>query len=280
MARQTTYTPGPDIPDDQIVRDRQGRVIDRDTLIKGIGHYVGTAMPGQVGNFAVSGHRTTYGRPFHNIDLLRKGDVIVVETKTSYIVYAVERHVIVEIATLLTDDDLDTAGFARFDAIVAGVRAYNVRKAMRAAHPKLMAWVQNGGTYVVEYNRPTLPVLLVDPPGPYPFKVSEERVTVEEAPVKILDPANPIFTMPNKITQADFNGWVQERGVYFTTDWDPRYQTVLESHDPGEPDHPGGELYTRYGKGVFIYTGYAWFRQLPAGVPGAYRLFVNLVSAR
>jgi hypothetical protein len=181
---------------------------------------------------------------------------------------------------LLTDDDLDAADFTRFDAIVAGVRAYNVRKAMRAAHPKLLAWVQNGGTYVVEYNRPTLPVLLVDPPGPYPFKVSEERVTVEEAPVKILDPANPIFTTPNKITQADFNGWVQERGVYFAKDWDPRYQTVLESHDPGEPDHPGGELYTRYGKGVFIYTGYAWFRQLPAGVPGAYRLFVNLVSAR
>ncbi|HEX7419883.1 MAG TPA: LmbE family protein, partial [Thermoanaerobaculia bacterium] len=77
-----------------------------------------------------------------------------------------------------------------------------------------------------------------------------------------------------------FNGWVQERGVYFTTDWDPRYQTVLESHDPGEAEHPGGELYTHYGKGVFIYTGYAWFRQLPAGVPGAYRLFVNLVSAR
>ena len=151
---------------------------------------------------------------------------------------------------------------------------------MRAAHPKLLAWVQNGGTYVVEYNRPSLPVLLVDPPGPYPFKVTDERVTVEEAPVKILDPANPIFTTPNKITQADFNGWVQERGVYFAKDWDPRYQTVLESHDPGESDHPGGELYTRYGKGVFIYTGYAWFRQLPAGVPGAYRLFVNLVSAR
>ena len=182
--------------------------------------------------------------------------------------------------TLLTDEDLNTADFKGFDAIVAGVRAYNVRKAMRAAHPKMLAWVQNGGTYVVEYNRPTLPVLLVDPPGPYPFKVTEERVTVEEAPVKILDPANPIFTTPNKITQADFNGWVQERGVYFATDWDPRYQTVLESHDPGESEHPGGELYTRYGKGVFIYTGYAWFRQLPAGVPGAYRLFVNLVSAR
>lgn len=181
--------------------------------------------------------------------------------------------------TLLTDEDLGAGAFSRFDAIVAGVRAYNVRKAMRAAHPKLLAWVESGGTYVVEYNRPSLPPLLVDPPGPYPFKITDERVTVEEAPVTILDPANPIFTTPNKITQADFHGWVQERGVYFTKDWDPRYRTVLESHDPGETEHPGGELYARYGKGVFIYSGYAWFRQLPAGVPGAYRLFVNMVSA-
>ncbi|MGZ8796546.1 MAG: PIG-L family deacetylase [Thermoanaerobaculia bacterium] len=182
--------------------------------------------------------------------------------------------------TLLSDADLDAANFARFDAIVAGVRAYNVRKAIKAAHPKLMEYVSNGGTFVVQYNRPTLPVLLLDPPGPYPFKVIDERVTVEDAPVKILDPAHPLMTTPNKITQADFSGWVQERGVYFTTGWDPKYQTVLESHDPGEADHPGGELFARHGKGVFIYTGYAWFRQLPAGVPGAYRLFVNLVSAR
>lgn len=182
--------------------------------------------------------------------------------------------------TLLSDDDLNAGDFSRFDTIVAGVRAYNVRKAIRAAHPKLLAWVQNGGTYVVQYNRPSLPVLLVDPPGPYPFKVTDDRVTVEEAPVKIVDPASPLLTTPNRITQADFNGWVQERGVYFAADWDPKYQTVLESHDPGEPERLGGELYTRYGKGVFIYTGYAWFRQLPAGVPGAFRLFVNLVSAR
>lgn len=181
---------------------------------------------------------------------------------------------------MITDDELASGDFSKFDAIVAGVRAYNVRRAMRAAHPKLLAWVENGGTYVVQYNRPSLPGLLVDPPGPYPFKVTDERVTVEDAPVKMIDPASPVLTSPNKITQADFNGWVQERGVYFTTDWDPKYQTVLESHDPGEPEKPGGELYTRYGKGVFIYTGYAWFRQLPAGVPGAYRLFVNLVSAR
>ncbi|HSP14333.1 MAG TPA: PIG-L family deacetylase [Thermoanaerobaculia bacterium] len=182
--------------------------------------------------------------------------------------------------TMLTDADLDAANFSRFDAIVAGVRAYNTRPAMRTAHGKLLAWVEKGGTYVVQYSSLNPQPLLVDPPGPYPFKVTSERVTVEEAPVRILDPSHPLLTTPNKITAEDFNGWVQERGVYFTKDWDTKYQTVLESHDPGEPDHPGGELYTHYGKGVFIYTGYAWFRQLPAGVPGAFRLFVNLVSAR
>jgi LmbE family N-acetylglucosaminyl deacetylase len=182
--------------------------------------------------------------------------------------------------SLLTDADLDAANFTRFDAIVAGVRAYNTRPAMRAAHAKLLAWVQNGGTYVVQYNSLNPQPLLVDPPGPYPFKVTSDRVTVEEAPVKILDAASPLMTTPNKITPDDFNGWVQERAVYFTKDWDPKYQTVLESHDPGEADHAGGELYTRYGKGVFIYTTYVWFRQVPAGVPGAIRQFVNLVSAR
>jgi LmbE family N-acetylglucosaminyl deacetylase len=182
--------------------------------------------------------------------------------------------------TLLSDDDLDAANFARFDAIVTGVRAYNARRAMRTAHPKLLAYAQNGGTLVVQYNSTNPQPLLVDPPGPYPFKVTSERVTVEEAPVKMIDPAQPLLTTPNKISVSDFNGWVQERGVNFTNAWDPKYHTVLESHDPGESDHPGGELYTRYGKGVFIYTCYAWFRELPAGVPGAYRLFINLVSAR
>ncbi len=182
--------------------------------------------------------------------------------------------------TLLTDADLTSANFGRFDAIVAGVRAYNTRPAMRTAHAKLLAWVQSGGTYVVQYNSLSPQPLLVDPPGPYPFKVSSDRVTVEEAPVKMLDPAHPLLTVPNKITAEDFNGWVQERGLYFAREWDPKFQTVLESHDPGEAEHPGGELYTRYGKGVFIYTSYAWFRQLPAGVPGAFKMFVNLVSAR
>jgi LmbE family N-acetylglucosaminyl deacetylase len=182
--------------------------------------------------------------------------------------------------TLLTDDDLDRGDFAKYDTIVTGVRAYNARPRMRLAHPKLMEYVKNGGTLVVQYNSTNPQPLLVDVPGPYPFKVTTERVTVEEAPVRFVHPDSPLLNTPNKITDADFSGWVQERGLNFVKDWDPQYQTVLASHDPNEPDKEGGELFAHYGKGAFVYTAYAWFRQLPAGVPGAYKMFVNLVSAR
>jgi LmbE family N-acetylglucosaminyl deacetylase len=179
--------------------------------------------------------------------------------------------------TLLTDADLERGDFARYDAIVTGVRAYNTRKRLKLAQPKLLEYVNNGGTLVVQYN--TLQELLIDSPGPYPFRITNERVTVEEAPVRFVHPDHPLLNTPNKITAADFNGWVQERGLYFANNWDPRYQTVLATNDPGESEKEGGELYARYGKGVYIYTSYSWFRQLPAGVPGAYRLFANLVSA-
>ena len=104
-------------------------------------------------------------------------------------------------------------------------------------------------------------------------------MTVEEAPVQILDAANPVLNFPNKIGPADFDGWVQERGLYFPSEWDSHYQTVIATSDPGEKPLAGGILYARYGKGVYIYTSYSWFRQLPAGVPGAWRIFANLVSA-
>ena len=180
--------------------------------------------------------------------------------------------------TLLSDADLERADFTKFDAIVTGVRAYNTRKRLKGAQPKLLDYVKDGGTLVVQYN--TLQELVIESPGPYPFKISNDRVTVEEAPVKFVKADHPLLTAPNKITAADFEGWVQERGLYFTRDWDPRYETVLASNDPGEPEKAGGELYARYGKGVYIYTAYDWFRELPAGVPGAYKLFANLVSAK
>jgi hypothetical protein len=119
--------------------------------------------------------------------------------------------------------------------------------------------------------------------GPYPFAVpfgNKYRVTVEESPVKFTDPDSPLLQYPNHINPKDFEGWVQERGVYFAAQWDPHYHTVLSSQDPGEDPLAGGELWTRYGKGVYIFTAYSWFRQLPAGVPGAWRLFANLLSAK
>ena len=105
------------------------------------------------------------------------------------------------------------------------------------------------------------------------------RVTMEEAPVTFPDPNHPLLSAPNKITERDFEGWVQERGLYFASEWDPQYESVFESHDPGEKPQPGGMLYAHYGKGVYIFTAYSWFRQLPAGVPGAYRIFANMISA-
>lgn len=183
--------------------------------------------------------------------------------------------------TLLTDADLDRGDFAQYDAIVAGIRAYNTRKRLRLAHDRLMEYIANGGTMVVQYNtQNALDDLAVPYPGPYPFKISRDRVTVENAPVTLVAPEHPVVAAPNRITAADFEGWVQERGLYFPNEWDSKYTTVISSGDPGESDKPGGQLVARHGKGVFIYTAYAWWRQLPAGVPGAIRAFVNLVSAR
>ena len=179
--------------------------------------------------------------------------------------------------TLLSDDELENSDLSRYAAIVTGIRAYNTRPRLKLAEARLMDYVEKGGTVVAQYN--TTGDLVTEQLGPYPFKLSRDRVTVEEAPVRFLSPSSPLLTFPNRLTPADFDGWVQERGLYFAGTWDPRYETVIESHDPGEGEKPGGLLYARHGKGAFVYTGYAFFRQLPAGVPGAYRLFVNLVSA-
>ncbi|MEO8586081.1 MAG: PIG-L family deacetylase [Acidobacteriota bacterium] len=179
--------------------------------------------------------------------------------------------------TLLSDDELENGDLSRYAAIVTGIRAYNTRPRLKLAETRLMDYVERGGTVVAQYN--TTGDLVTDQLGPWPFKVSRDRVTVEEAPVRFVNPATSLLTFPNKLTPADFDGWVQERGLYFPGTWDPRYETVIESHDPGDGEKPGGLLYAKHGKGAFVYTGYAFFRQLPAGVPGAYRLFVNLVSA-
>jgi LmbE family N-acetylglucosaminyl deacetylase len=181
---------------------------------------------------------------------------------------------------LLSDADLDRGDFSQFDAVIAGIRAYNTRKRLKVANDSLLRYVENGGTLVVQYNTSNgLGDLVVDP-GPYPFKITRDRVTVEEAPVRFIDPTHPLLNTPNKITAADFNGWVQERGLYFTKDWDAKYTTLFGMNDPGETEKTGAELYVKHGKGVFIYTTLAWWRQLPAGVPGAIKAFVNRVSAK
>jgi hypothetical protein len=232
--------------------------------------------------------------------------------------------------TLLTKDDLTRGDLSRFDAIVTGVRAWNVRADLRANYQRLFRYVEDGGTLIVQYNvaetgppgaaRPNtsspngaqgrqtpngdgaaapagdggasapvspftgmpLDTTALDHIGPYPIKESrdpKERVTVEEAPVKFPNPQVSLLHFPNEITEKDFEGWVQERGLNFAIEWDPRYISILETHDPGERPLLGGQLYTKYGKGAYIFTGYSWFRQLPAGVPGAYRFFANMLSA-
>jgi len=188
---------------------------------------------------------------------------------------------------LLDDKDLASGNLSVYDAIVTGVRAYSVRPDLRAAQQRLLDYTKDGGTLVVQYNNgadarisPAVAEAL-EHLGPYPFTFGRDdaRVTDETAPVKVLLPASPILNVPNKIAPADFEGWVQERGLYFSNKWDPKYETPLETHDKGNPELPGGMLYTRYGKGVYIFTAYSWFRELPAGVPGAYRIFANLISA-
>ncbi len=182
--------------------------------------------------------------------------------------------------TLLSDEDLASGDLGAYDALVLGIRAYNARPAVQVNQHRLLAYVEGGGTMVTQYNTISRRNRAATSYGPYPFRVSRDRVSVEEAPVTFTDPDHPLLTTPNRITQADFDGWVQERGLYFPNDWDERYSAPLASNDPGEPARQGGLLYAEYGKGVYIYTGYSFFRELPAGVPGAYRLFVNLLSAR
>ncbi|MGD0201861.1 MAG: PIG-L family deacetylase [Bryobacteraceae bacterium] len=183
--------------------------------------------------------------------------------------------------TLLSAGDLESGDLGAFDAIVTGVRAYNVRADLRANQARLLDYVQKGGTLVVQYNTLEFGASAgaLSGIGPYSISVSRDRVSVEEAPVALTAASSPLLSAPNRITAADFDGWVQERALYLPGEWDAHYQTLFESHDPGEPPHTGGTLYTRYGGGAYVFTAYSWFRQLPAGVPGAFRIFANLLSA-
>ena len=165
-----------------------------------------------------------------------------------------------------------------YDAVIAGVRLYNVDADAGKITPGILEYVKNGGTYLVQYN--VSHSLKTGSIGPYPFKLGNKRVTDETAPVTFLDATHRLVTYPNKITLSDFNNWVQERGLYFVSEFDSHYEALFSMHDPGEPANNGSLIVSDYGKGQFIYTSLSFFRQLPAGVPGAYRLFVNLIAKR
>ena len=180
--------------------------------------------------------------------------------------------------TLIPADKLANEDLSQYQTIVLGIRAYDTQKDLAANNKKLLDFVYNGGTLVAQYNTGVAD-FNKGKFTPYPAQLSRARVSVEEAPVAILTPEDSIFHYPNQITEHDFDGWVQERGLYFMDQWDGKFKPLLACHDPGEPPQEGGLLRAQYGKGTYIYTGYAFFRQLPAGVPGAIRLYVNLLSA-
>jgi LmbE family N-acetylglucosaminyl deacetylase len=178
----------------------------------------------------------------------------------------------------LDGSEITAENLKRFDAVVLGIRAYNTQDRIAAWQAELLAYVKAGGVVVVQYN--TTADLKTKEIGPFPFEISRERVTDETADVRILAPEHPVLNAPNKITAADFKGWVQERGLYFPNKWDANWTALLSCNDPGEKPLDGGLLVAKSGQGYFVYTGYAFFRQLPAGVAGAYRLFANMVSLR
>jgi len=177
---------------------------------------------------------------------------------------------------MLSEPEITAKNLAQFSAVVLGIRAYNTQDRISSWLPELFAYVKDGGIAVAQYN--TLADLKTNELGPYPLEISRDRVTDENAAVRVLAPNNPLMKIPNKITPKDFDGWVQERGLYFPDKWDPAWTPILSCNDPNEKPLDGGLLVAKSGKGFFIYTSYSWFRQLPAGVPGAYRLFANMLS--
>ncbi len=180
--------------------------------------------------------------------------------------------------TLLPLARLAQENLSHYNAIIVGVRAYNAQPKLAAQHERLMQYVAQGGHLVVQYQTNSRIGPLTVPIGPYPLEIGNDRVTDEEAPLLPLLPQDAALTTPNLLTEGDFHGWVQERGLYFAKNWDPRYTPLFASQDDGEKPLQGAVLLGKHGKGIFVYTGLSFFRQLPAGVPGAYRLLANLLQ--
>jgi hypothetical protein len=178
---------------------------------------------------------------------------------------------------LLTADEVLRADLSKYDAIVLGIRTYAARPELAAATSRLLDYAKNGGTIIVQYNSSEYDSNY----GPYPYSLSRsaEKVVDEKTAVTLLEPNHPLLSWPNKITEQDFNEWVEERGHGFMQSWDPKYAALTETHDPGQDPQKGGLLYARYGKGAYVYVAFALYRQMTEAVPGAYRIFANLVSA-
>jgi hypothetical protein len=176
----------------------------------------------------------------------------------------------------LTPADVATADLAKYNVILLGVRTYAARDELKSYNGRLLDYVKNGGVMIVQYNTPEFDKNF----GPYPYEMGSnpEEVTDEASKIEILNSKNPVFLWPNQITSRDFDGWVEERGSKFLKSWDSHYEALLSTQDEGQEPQKGGLVYARYGKGIYIYNAYAFYRQLPEGVPGAFRLFANLVS--
>lgn len=181
--------------------------------------------------------------------------------------------------SILSESDIRSKNLSSYGAIITGIRAYNTLENIDQLYDPLMKYVEEGGNLIVQYNTNNFLGTVTKNIGPYPFKIGRDRVTVENAPVTFDMPAHPLLNHPNKITTADFDNWIQERGLYFASEIDSSYETILSWNDPGEKPLANGLIIAKKGKGHFIYTGISFFRQLPAGVPGAYRFMTNLINA-
>jgi hypothetical protein len=180
---------------------------------------------------------------------------------------------------VLTEKDLDSGDLSHFDAIVIGSRAYETDTALKRSNGRILDYARNGGLVIVQYQQYAF---VEGNFAPYRLEIARphDRVTDENAPARVLDPSHPAFTGSNRIGPDDWTGWIQERGLYFAHTWDPAYTPLLAMNDPGQSEQQGGLLVAKIGKGSYVYTGLAFFRQLPAGVPGAYRLFANLLGLK
>ena len=180
--------------------------------------------------------------------------------------------------TILNENVLAQNDLQKFDAIITGIRAYNTNEWLNQYYSRLMKYIEDGGNLIVQYNTSSNLGPVKARIGPYPFNISRTRITNETSPVKFLKPSHAVLNFPNKINQKDFDGWIQERSIYHASELDEKFETILAMNDPGEQGQDGSLVVAKYGKGSFVYTGLVFFRQLPAGVPGAYRLLANLIA--